>query len=188
MASIRATELKRGMAVVLDGQIFLVVKHDHHTPGNLRAIHQVYMRNLKTGAQKQQRYGSGDQIEVAYLDKKKCQYLYKDSTGYIFMDEQSYDQFPLPADVVADQMVFIKPNDTVDVTFHDATPLSVELPSAVTLTVVDTEEAVRGNTATNVTKSATVETGLVVKVPQHIKKGDRVKVSTDDQSFLGRVS
>jgi elongation factor P len=188
MASVRATEIKKGMALVFDGQIFIVTKHDHHTPGNLRAIHHVYMRHMKTGVQKYQRFGSGDSVEVAYLDLKAAQYLYKDSTGYVFMDEESYDQFPLPEDVVGELMSFIKPNQTVNVTFHEGTPVTVDLGPAVVLEVTETEDAIRGNTATNVTKNATLETGLVVRVPQHIKVGDKVKINTDDQSFLGRVN
>jgi len=188
MTSIRVTEIKKGMAVVIDGELFVVTKHEHVTPGNWRAIHHVHMKGVKSGQQKYQRMGSSDTLEVAYLDAKRCQYLYKDATGYVFMDEQTYDQFHMPEDVVGDLMSFIKENDSVTVTFHEELPISFDLGSAVVLEVVEAEDAVKGNTATNVTKNATTETGMVVKVPLHIKVGDKIKVSTEDKSFLGRVN
>lgn len=188
MASVRATEIKKGMALWIDGDIWFVTKRDHVTPGKGQALHHVYLKNLKTGTQKNLRLGSSESVEVAYLDRKQCQYLYKDSTGYVFMDEETYDQFPLPEDVVGDLMCFIKENESVSVTFTEGTPVSLDLPAAVVLEVVDAEEAVKGDTATNVTKNATTETGLVVKVPAHIKAGNQIKISTEDKSFLGRVS
>ena len=188
MASVRATEIKKGMALIVDGDIWLVTKRDHVTPGKGQALHHVYLKNMKTGRQKDLRLGSGESVEVAYLDRKSCQYLYKDATGFVFMDEESYEQFPLFDDVVGDQMRFIKENESVNVTFTEGTPLTIDLPASVVLEVTEAEEAIKGNTATNVTKNATLETGLIAKVPMHIKQGDRIKISTDDESFLGRVN
>jgi len=188
MASIRATEIKKGMALVIDDGLWVVTKRDHVTPGKGQALHHVYLKNMKTGQQKNLRLGSGETVEVAYLDRKNCQYLYKDSSGYVFMDEESYEQFPLSADVVGDLMCFIRENETVTVTFSDHVPITVDLPAAVILEVTEAEEAIKGNTATNVTKNATVETGMQVKVPMHIKTGDKIKINTDDKSFLGRVN
>lgn len=187
MSSIRATEIKKGMTLVIDGDLFQVVEKDHVTPGKGQAVNHVKLKSLNTGSQKQLRLSSSQTVELAYLEFKKSQYLYKDSTGYMFMDENTYDQFPLSDEVVGDLMGFIKENESVSVTFFEERPVSVDLPTAVVLAVKETEEAVKGNTATNVTKSATLETGLEVKVPMHIKVGEQIKISTEDKSFLGRA-
>jgi elongation factor P len=135
------------------------------------------------------RLGSSDAFEVAYLDRKKAEYLYKEANGdYIFMDQQSFDQFPLNEELVGEKMGFVKENTIVDVTFHEALAIGVELPSSVTLKVVESEQAVKGNTATNVKKEAILETGLKIKVPLHIQAGEMVKVSTADGEFQGRAN
>jgi len=188
MAKVRATEIKKGMTLIIEDELFLVVKRDHVTPGKGQAVNHIYLRNVRSGTQKNMRLSSSDTLELAYLDTKQCQYLYKDATGHIFMDEQTYEQFPLSADVVGDIMGYICENQSVNVTFHEGSPVAVDLPASVVLEVTEAEEAIKGNTATNVTKNAKVETGLEVKVPMHIKPGDKIKISTDDGSFLGRVN
>ena len=135
------------------------------------------------------RLGSSDAFEVAYLDRKKAEYLYKEANGdYVFMDQQSFDQFPLNEELVGDKMGFVKENTVVDVTFHESLAIGVELPSSVILKVVESESAVKGNTATNVKKEAVLETGLKIKVPLHIQAGEMVKVSTADGEFQGRAN
>lgn len=176
------------MALVIDGDLWVVTKRDHVTPGKGQALHHVHCKNMATGTQKHLRLGSGENVELAYLDRKSCQYVYKDSTGFVFMDDETYEQFPLPEEVVGDSMEFVSENDSVTVTFSDGRPVTVDLPTSVILEVTEAEEAIKGNTATNVTKNATVTTGMIVKVPMHIKVGDRIKISTEDKSFLGRVN
>jgi elongation factor P len=188
MASARAPEIKKGMTLILDGELFEVSKRDHVTPGKGQAVHHVECRNLKTGNQRKLRLASGDTVELAYLDKKSCTYLYQDNTGYVFMDEEDYEQYILPANVIEESMHYIKDNSPIVVTFFDGAAVSVELPTAVTLEVIEAEEAAKGNTATNVTKGVKVETGLEVRTPAHIKVGDKIKISTEDSSFLGRVN
>lgn len=183
---VRATELRKGTVIQDNGQLWLIVEYMHHTPGNLRAVIHTKLRNVQTGATKEMRLGSSDVFEVAYLDRKKCEYLYKDSTGFVFMDQESYEQFPLQADLVGDKMGFVRENTVVEVTFHENAPLGVELPPSVTLKVIEAEAAVKGNTATNVKKEAIVETGMKVKVPLHISAGDQIKISTVDGEFQGR--
>lgn len=183
---VRATELRKGTVIQENGQLWLIVEYMHHTPGNLRAVIHCKMKNIQTGQTRELRLGSGDVYEVAYLDKKKCEYLYKDSTGYVFMDQESFDQFPLPAELVGDMMGFVRENTVVDVTFHEALAIGVDLPPSVTLKVIEAESAVKGNTATNVKKEAIVETGMKVKVPLHITAGDQIKISTVDGEFQGR--
>lgn len=186
--SIRATEVKRGMVIQQDNDLWVITDYEHITPGNWRAIHQIKLKNLKTGNQRQLRLGSGDTLDLIYLEKKECQYLYKDSSGYVFMDNATFDQFPLSEDVVGEFMKYVVENSNVVVTFHETTPISVEVPSAVTLTVTEAEPAARGNTATNVTKLVKVETGYELKAPPHIAVGDQIKISTETGEFLSRAN
>lgn len=186
--AVRATEVKRGMVISQDNDLWVIVDYEHITPGNWRAIHQIKLKNLKTGNQRQLRLGSSDTLEEVFLDKKECQYLYKDQTGFVFMDNETFDQFPLQEDVVGEAMKYTTENSNIMVTFHDGTPISVEVPPAVTLKVIEAEPAARGNTATSVTKTVKVETGLEVKAPPHIDVGDMIKISTVTGEFLSRVN
>lgn len=185
---VRATDLRKGAVIDKDGDLLLITEYHHHTPGNLRAIIHIKTKNLRTGSSGQIRAGSSDSFEVAYLDRKRCEYLYKEPSGdFMFMDTENYEQFPLPDELVADRMGYVKENTTIEVTFHGTTPIDVVLPTTVELTIVEAEAAVKGNTATNVKKEAIVETGLMVKVPLHIQVGDKIKVNTDTGEFMGRV-
>lgn len=174
------------MVCNIDNDLWVIVDYEHITPGNWRAIHQIKLKNLKTGNQKMLRLGSGDTVDEVYLEKKECQYLYKDNAGYTFMDNESFDQFPMPADVIGDMMNFVTENSNVIVTFHEGIPISVELPAAVILKVTEAEPAARGNTATSVTKNVKVETGYELKAPPHIDVGDMIKISTETGEFLSR--
>jgi elongation factor P len=186
---VKATELRKGTVIELDGDLWLITDYLHHTPGNLRAIIHTKLRNLRSGGTRDMRLGSGDVLEVAYLDKKSCEYLYKEAHGgYVFMDTESFEQFTMPAELIGDRMPYVKENTQCLVTFHRGSPIGVELPAAVVLEVVEADPAVRGNTATNVKKDAVVETGLKIKVPIFISKGEKVKIRTEDGEFLGRVN
>ncbi len=185
----RATELRKGMVLQQDGQLLLITEYSHHTPGNLRAIIHIKTKNLSNGSAGQRRLGSSDVLEVAYLDKKKCEYLYKEANGdFVFMDQTTFDQFHVAGELIGDRMAYVKENSSCEITFHGTDPIGVELPSSVVLTVTETEQAVRGNTATSVKKEAVLETGLRIKVPIHISVGDAVKVRTEDGEFIGRVN
>lgn len=185
----RATELRKGTVIEKDGDLLVITEYKHTTPGNLRAIIQMKTRSLKTGSAGAIRAGSGDIFEVAYLDRRKCEYLYREGNGdSVFMDNETYEQFPLPAELAADAMGYIRENTTVEVTFHDGRAIGIELPPSVVLEVTEAEMAVKGNTATNVKKDAQVETGMAVKVPMHVKVGDKIKINTDNGEFQGRVS
>lgn len=186
--AVKATELRKGTVIVGErGKLLLITEYHHHTPGNLRAVIHLKVKDVMTGAVTPLRLSSSDAFEVAYLDKRKCEYLYKENNGdYVFMDQVSYEQFVLSAEIVGDMMGYVRENTVVDVTFHETLPLGLELPSSVTLKVIEAEHAVKGNTATNVKKEATVETGLKVKVPLHVVAGDQIKISTVDGEFQGR--
>lgn len=185
---VKATELRKGQVIEKDGDLLVITEYEHRTPGNLRAIINIRTRSLSSGQAGQMRLSSSDTLEVAYLDRRKCEYLYKESNGdFVFMDNESYEQIHLPADLVGDKMGYVKENTQVEVTFHGQTPIDLALPKAVDLVVAEAEAAVKGNTATNVKKDAVLETGLPIKVPLHIQAGELVRVSTETGEFLGRA-
>lgn len=186
---IKVVDVRKGMVVIYNGELHLVLEFEHHTPGNLRAVNQLKMRNLKTGSSVQQRMSSGEILEQAFLDQRKCQYLYRDQgTGhYVFMDLETFDQHELIEALIADKIHFVKENQEVVVTFHDGLALGLELPSSVVLTIKEAEGAARGNTVNNTFKNAVTETGLTLKVPSFIEAGELVKVSTETGEFQGRA-
>jgi elongation factor P len=185
----RSTDVRKGQVLERDGELLLITEYEHRTPGNLRSIIQLKLKNLSTGQNLSLRLSSADTVDVAFLDKKKSEYLYQESNGdFVFMDSETYEQFHLSKDLVGDKMGFVKPNEGVEVTFHGTTPIDIALPPSVVLEVVEAEMAVKGNTATNVKKEAVLETGQPIKVPLHIKAGERVKVSTETGDFMGRAN
>ncbi len=186
---VRATDIRKGQVIEKDGDLLLVTEFEHKTPGNLRAIINIKTRSLRTGQVTAMRLGSSDTLEVAYLERRKCEYLFREGSGdYVFMDTSSYDQFHLSESFVGDKMQFVRENTTIEVTFHGTTPIGVELPTQVVLKVTEAEIAVKGNTATGVKKDAVLETGLTIKVPLHIGIGDDVRVSTETGEFQGRAN
>ncbi len=181
-----ATEVKRGMVIIMDGDLWNVVESTHVTPGNWRGMVQVTMKNLRTGTKKQHRFRSTDTVETAFLDRKTMQYLYKDPAGYCFMDTSTYDQVILTDDEVGDAVKYLKENDEVQVTFHETSAIGLDLPSSVSLTITETSPGTKGDTVSNVFKPATLETGIVVKVPLFIEIGERIRVDTRTGEFQGR--
>ena len=185
---VRSVDLRKGTVLEKDGDLLLITEYTHKTPGNLRAIIQIKTKSLTTGQSNTMRLSSSDTMDVAFLERRKTEYLYRESNGdYIFMNSDDYEQFPLSAEFVGDKMGFVKENTEVEVTFHESVPIGVALPNTVTLRVVEAEQAVKGNTATNVRKGATLETGLEVKVPIHVVAGDLIKISTENAEFQGRI-
>jgi len=176
------------MIIRREGELFQIVKYDHVTPGNWRAIHHLNLKNVKTGRQKAVRMSTSDQIEPVFVEERSCQYLYRDASGHVFMDNSTYEQFHLAEDVVGDALRYIVESDSVDVVYAENDPLTVQLPAAVVLEVTDADDAARGDTVSNVQKNATLATGFVIKVPAHIKAGDKIKVNTETGEFAGRVS
>jgi elongation factor P len=187
--AVRATEIRKGQVIERDGDLWLVTDYEHKTPGNLRAIINIKIKSLSSGQTMPVRLGSADMLEVAYLERRKAEYLYKESNGdYVFMDNESFDQFSLSPDFVGDKMSYVRENTVVEITKHGETPVGVELPPVVTLKIIESENAVKGNTATNVKKVAKLETGIEIKVPLHIGVGEVVKVSTETGEFMGRAN
>jgi elongation factor P len=170
-----------------DGQLYSVIDRDLNTPGNWRAILNLKLKNLKTGAVTPRRFKPEDKVEQAYLDKREMQYLYQEGDGYVFMDKETYDQITLSKEWVGEQILFLKENDDAQVTFYDGKPLSLELPATVELSVVETEPSVKGATAAAQYKPATLETGLKITVPPFISKGEVVAVDTRTGEYLSRA-
>lgn len=187
---VRATEIRKGQVIQLNGDLLLVTEYEHKTPGNLRAIINIKTKSLTSGSTSAMRLGSGDILEVAYLDRKRAEYLYRDgaSGNFVFMDVESYEQFELSEEFVGDKMLYVRENTQLEVSFHGTTPVGVVLPPQVVLAVKESEAAVKGNTTSGVKKDAVLETGLKIKVPIHIQVGDQVKVATETGEFQGRAN
>jgi elongation factor P len=186
---VRATEVRKGTVIEKDGDLLVITDYEHRTPGNLRSIISIKAKSLNSGASSSMRLSSSDILEVAFLDRRKCQYLYREANGaYVFMDSETYDQFELQEDLVGEKMGYVRENTEVQVTFHESNPIGIELPPAVVLEIKEAETAVKGNTASNVKKEAVLETGRKIKVPMHIVAGEEVKVSTETGEFLGRAN
>ena len=188
MASIEYVDVRKGMVLVGDdGQLYQCLDRDLNTPGNWRAILQLKLKNLKTGSIAMQRVRPQDKVEVAYLEKKDFQYLYQEGNDYVFMDTETYDQAPMPKDLLGDQIKYLKENDVVKLTMYEGKPLDLELPATVELKVVETEPSMKGATAQAQYKPATMETGLKVTVPPFISIGDVIQVDTRSGEYLGRA-
>ncbi|MFG0274301.1 MAG: elongation factor P [Phycisphaerales bacterium] len=183
----RATNIRPGMAIQMDGRLFVVTEFEHRTPGNLRAFIQIKIKDVNTGQYLEKRLASTDEVEATTLDRRQMEYLYSDSTGHTFMDLETYDQFVLSDDVLGNAMLYLRPNTQVSVTVHEGNPLFVELPGSVELSITDTPPGIKGATVTNQLKEATCETGLKTKVPQFINNGDVIKVSTNDGAYQSRA-
>jgi elongation factor P len=183
---ISATQLRPGMVIIFNKDLFQVFKMEHRTPGNLRGFVQVKMRNFKTGTMIEHRFSSEDKVEKAVLEQHEMEYLYDDGEYYYFMNTETFEQMHLMKDILGDATNYLIPQLKVNVEFYEGKAVSVELPPSVDMTVVQTEPGLKGATVSNVTKPATLDTGLVVQVPAFINEGEKIRVSTADASYLER--
>lgn len=181
------SDLRPGAVIKFNGELCTVLESEHRTPGNLRAFYQVKMRSMKTGRTLENRFRSGETIEFVRVEKNNYQFLYRDGDHFIFMDYNTYEQIPVDADLVGKLADFMKEGQEAMLSINDGTVLSVELPASVVLRITQTEPGFKGDTATNVTKPATVETGANVQVPLFINEGDLIKVDPISGSYLERV-
>jgi elongation factor P len=179
--------VKKGMVLVVDGD--LVTVHDlvHGTPGNLRAFYQVKLKSLAKGTVVQRRFSAADDVEMAYLDTRPMEYLYRQGDRLCFMDTETYDQVMLPVEDAGDAVNYLTLNMEVKVKLHEGRVVAVDLPSSVVLTVKETGPSTKGDTVSNVFKPATLDTGIVVKVPLYISQGEKVRVDTRTGEFLERA-
>ncbi len=181
-----ATEIKRGTVLKMDGELYLVVDYQHVTPGNWRGMVQAKLKSMKQGSIVQKRFRSTDKVEDVFLEHRNMEYLYKDGENYCFMDTENYEQILLPKEAVEDAMSYMTLNSQAKIAFYEGKALSVELPTSVSLKIIETDPGMKGDTVVNVYKAAKVETGLIVKVPLFINNGEVIKVDTRTGEFLGR--
>ncbi len=184
----KVNELRPGVAINLNGKLYVVLKTDHVKPGKGPAYVQAKMRSIDGTGTAEKRFNSSDNVDGATLDRRSMEFLFADGDGGgTFMDLENYDQVELNSDIVGDDLQYLAPNTECTVLFHEGNPVVLELPAAVEVTVEDTPPNVKGATATNQLKDATCDTGLRTKVPPFIENGERIKVSTADGSYMSRV-
>ncbi|WP_221030989.1 elongation factor P [Actomonas aquatica] len=182
-----ANDVRRGQVINYNGAPHLILETNHRTPGNLRAFVQIKMRNLLYGKSSDQRFSSSDKMEVLMTDRKTLEFSYEDRGTFAFMDPETYETIELTEELIGDAKNYLTPNGQVEVLYVDGKPLTIDLPTSVVLEVTESAEGIKGDTASNVQKPATLETGLVVQVPLFIKEGEKLKINTADGSYMGRA-
>ena len=183
---IYASDFRKGITFEMNGEPHVVLDFQHVKPGKGAAFVRTKYRNILTGATREEAFNPNDKFPKAHIETKQMQYLYNDGELYYFMDQDTYDQVPLTAELVEDAIKYIRENDIATVKFYKDNAFTVEAPNFVDLEVVETETGVKGDTATNVTKAATVETGAVIQVPIFINEGERIQIDTRTGEYLGR--
>ena len=184
---IAATQIRRGMVLKVDNELYSVMTVQHITPGNWRGMVQTKLRNLRSGKQTERRFRSEESVDRVQLDTHEMEYLYSEGTDYHFMNMESYEQITFDAEVLGDNVYYLIPNIKVEAQFYDGKAISIDMPSTVDLLVLETEPSVRSATATNVTKPAKLETGLVVQVPQFVNAGERIRIDTTEGKYMQRA-
>ena len=182
-----ANDLRKGQAIKYNGNVAIVLDVQHRTPGNLRAFVQAIIRYINTGKSADVRFGSTDKIELVDVNRQTLEFSYKDNTGYHFMDPETYDTITLNDNLLGEAKDYLVENLKVEVLSTEGRPVQVELPSSVQLKVVEAPEGVRGDTASNVTKPAVLETGKTVNVPLFIHEGELIKIDTRTGAYMGRA-
>lgn len=183
----RASDIRKGTAVIIEGKLYVVAGADHNTPGNLRAKVQFKLRDVMKNTIIDRRVGATDDIEVTTLDSRQVEYLYDDSDGLVLMDLETFDQNTIAFAVFGDDKLYLKPNTQLTALYHDGKLISYELPKTVDLKVTDTPPVIKGATATNQQKEATLETGLTTRVPPFIEIGEVLRISTESGGYLSRA-
>ena len=183
---IYAGDFRKGMTFEIDGDPHVVLDFQHVKPGKGAAFVRTKHKNILTGAIKEESFNPDAKFPKAHIETKTMQYLYNDGELYYFMDEETYDQIPLTFDQVEDAMKYLRENDEATIKFYQGNAFQVEAPNFVDLKVIETEPGVKGDTATNVTKAATVETGAVIQGPIFIEEGEIIKIDTRTGEYLGR--
>ena len=181
-------DLKNGLVLNLEGQLWQVVEFQHVKPGKGPAFVRTKLKNVLSGKTVDKTFNAGLKVDTATVDRRDMQYLYKDGEDFVFMDVKTYDQVFVPENVVGDAATFLLENQEVIVAFHEDAPLFVEMPASVLLTISHTEPGLQGDRSSAGTKPATVETGAEIQVPLFLNTGDRVKVDTRSGSYISRVN
>ena len=184
---VQATQLKRGMCIKHDNDLYKVVEAMHKTPGNLRGLVQAKIRHLKSGSIMEHRFRSVDMVERAHLDETEMEFLYQEGDMYHFMNNESFEQIGLSADVLGEAVPYLISNIKLKIEMYEGRPVGIELPQNVEMTVVETEPSIKGGSVSNVGKPAKMETGLVVQVPAFISEGERIRIDTATGAYVERV-
>jgi elongation factor P len=185
--TVSTNQFKNGMHVGLDGQVWRIVEFQHVKPGKGGAFVRTRLKSLETGAVVDRTFRAGEKMPRVRTETKNVQYLYDSGDEVVFMDEGTYEQIILPHAEVSDELEFLQPSSSVQLLMVDGRPAGIQLPVSVELAVTATEPGVRGDTVSNVTKPATLETGAVVQVPLFVNVGDRVKVDTRERRYISRA-
>jgi elongation factor P len=184
---IDVNDLRKGVIFEFDGNLYRVMEYTHHKPGRGNAIIRIKMRNIRSGSTVEKTFSSGERVQDVRLEYHNVSYLYNDGDTYYFMDGETFEQPGIPGSLVGEYAGFLKEGMEVKLTFFESEPLDIELPTTVDLKVVQAEAAVRGDTATGVTKKVVVETGTTVDVPMFVKEGDTIRVDTRNGGYVTRV-
>jgi len=188
MAKVLTTEIRAGNLIEWEKRVWRVLKSHHvHVGGRGGAFMQVEMKDIESGTKRNERMRTEDKIERAHVDQRKMQFLYNDASGYIFMDQETFEQLTLAADFLEGQSGYLIPNTDVQINFHNDRPIGIQMPPTVTLTVADTEPNLKGATATGSFKPAKMDTGITVMVPQFVVEGERINVNTDTGEYIDRA-
>ena len=185
--AIPATQIRRGMVILFEGKLCKVVDFRHHTPGNLRAMVQTKLRDLKTGSSFDHRFRSADTVERASLEQHEMEYLYSDAAGHHFMNTENYEQTALSEEDLGDAAQWLTPGLRIEAEFYEGNPIGINLPPSLELTVVETEPSLKGATVSNVNKPAKLENGATIQVPPFINEGDRIRVDPTEGRYMERA-
>ena len=187
MANSTTADFRNGMVIRFNGELYTITEFHHVSPGNWRAFVRTNLKNLRNGRVIEQRFRAGEEVDEVRVEHQNWQFLYVDGDDYIFMNTETYDQQPIPKAMLGDAIKFLKEQDVVEVLMDGEQIIAVELPNFMELEVISAEPGVRGDTANNVTKAATLETGAVVNVPLFVNPGERIRIDTRTGKYVERV-
>ena len=185
--AIPATQIRRGMVIVFEGQPCKVVEFRHHTPGNLRAMIQTKLRNIRTGASFEHRFRSADTQDRASLEQHEMEYLYSEGSHHHFMNTENYEQTALSEEELGDAAPWLTPGMKIQAEFYEGSPIGIDLPPSMELTVTQTEPTLKSATVSNVNKPATLENGVTITVPPFVNEGDRIRVDPSEGRYIERA-
>ncbi len=183
----QANDIRKGIVILFEGDLCKVMDFRHHTPGNLRAMVQAKLRNLRTGNQFEHRFRSNDDIEQAYISQQEMEYLYSDGQAHHFMNTENYEQIEISEDDLGDAAAWLKPGRKIQVQMYEAKPIGVELPKTMRVKIAETQPMVKGATQSSSYKPATLENGVTVQVPPFVTEGEEIIVDPTDNRYLERA-
>lgn len=184
---ISTNDMRPGQTLDIDGTLFTIINYQHVKPGKGQAFVKTKLKNVYTGAVVDRTFRADEKVDLAVLDKRDMQYLYKEDAGYVFMDTESYEQVHVDPDLLGDQSKFLKDGTTCVVPVYNGTPVGIELPVSLVFEITETEPGVKGDRVSGALKPATIETGAIVQVPLFVEKGDKIKVDTRNGEYSSRA-